>query len=100
MKAVKQMPLESKITTTICRQLQFEENLGKLCFIRNNTGAIQRGKRFFRFGKPGSSDIILFLPNGKTLFLEIKGIRSAQLELQPVIKIQTTISQRNLDVRY
>jgi len=35
-----------------------------------------------------------------TLFLEIKGIRSARTELQPVIKIQTTISQRNLDVIY
>jgi len=35
-----------------------------------------------------------------TLFLEIKGIRSARSELQPVIKIQTTISQRNLDVIY
>ncbi len=35
-----------------------------------------------------------------TLFLEIKGTRSARPELQPVIKIQTTISQRNLDVIY
>ena len=35
-----------------------------------------------------------------TLFLEVKGARSQKAELQPVIKIQTTISQRNLDVMY
>ncbi|MCX6760595.1 MAG: prepilin-type N-terminal cleavage/methylation domain-containing protein [Candidatus Nealsonbacteria bacterium] len=32
-----------------------------------------------------------------TLFLEVKGIGSKKPEFQPVIKIQTTISQRNLD---
>ena len=35
-----------------------------------------------------------------TLFLEVKGIESARPELQPKIQIQTTISQRNLDVTY
>ena len=35
-----------------------------------------------------------------TLFLEVKGTKSQRPELQPVIKIQTTVSQRNLDVRY
>jgi len=35
-----------------------------------------------------------------TLFLEIKGGKSLKAELQPLIKIQTTISQRNLDVPY
>jgi len=35
-----------------------------------------------------------------TLFLEIKGKRSNRPELQPVLKIQTTVSQRNLDVEY
>jgi len=35
-----------------------------------------------------------------TLFLEIKGGKGQMEELQPLIKIQTTISQRNLDVPY
>ena len=35
-----------------------------------------------------------------TLFLEIKGGKGQKPELQPLIKIQTTISQRNLDVPY
>ena len=35
-----------------------------------------------------------------SLFLEVKGVESARPELQPKIQIQTTISQRNLDVTY
>jgi len=35
-----------------------------------------------------------------TIFLEIKGGKNLKDELQPKIKIQTTISQRNLDVPY
>jgi len=35
-----------------------------------------------------------------TLFLDIKGGRNRNEELRPEIKIQTTISQRNLDVPY
>lgn len=33
-----------------------------------------------------------------TLYLEVKGVKSKRAELQPEIKIQTTISQRNLDI--
>lgn len=35
-----------------------------------------------------------------TFFLEIKGGKGQRPELRPLIKIQTTISQRNLDVPY
>ena len=35
-----------------------------------------------------------------TLFLDIKGGKGQKPELQPEIKIQTTLSQRNLDVPY
>ncbi|MBM3283920.1 prepilin-type N-terminal cleavage/methylation domain-containing protein [Candidatus Gottesmanbacteria bacterium] len=35
-----------------------------------------------------------------TLFLEIRGKRGSLPELQPEIKIQTSVSQRNLDIRY
>ena len=32
-----------------------------------------------------------------TMFLEVKGIRAVRPEYQPVVKIQTTISQRNMN---
>jgi len=35
-----------------------------------------------------------------TLFMEVKGTRGSLAELHPVIKIQTSVSQRNLDVTY
>ncbi len=35
-----------------------------------------------------------------TLFLEIKAGKGHKTELQPKIQIQTTLSQRNLDVKY
>ena len=35
-----------------------------------------------------------------TLFLKVRGMHSADPQLQPVIEFQTTISQRNLDVQY
>lgn len=35
-----------------------------------------------------------------TLFLEIKGGKGQMEETRPLIKIQTTVSQRNLDVQY
>ena len=35
-----------------------------------------------------------------TLLLEIKGNRGTLPELQPTMKIQTSVSQRNLDIRY
>jgi hypothetical protein len=34
-----------------------------------------------------------------TVLLEVKGVKSKKEELQPEIKIQTTISQRNLDIQ-
>jgi hypothetical protein len=33
---------------------------------------IESKERFFRFGKTGSSDLLLFLPKAKTIFLECK----------------------------
>jgi type II secretory pathway pseudopilin PulG len=35
-----------------------------------------------------------------TIFIEMKGLLTAQESEQPVIRIQTSISQRNLDVKY
>ena len=54
----------------------------------------------FKFGPDGSWDQNDNEQPRITLFLEVKGIKSQKPELQPQIKIQTTISQRNLDVTY
>ena len=72
------MPVkESQIVTAICNYLQMLENMNKLYFIRNNTGAfavqpVGGNRRFMRFGKSGSSDIIIYLPEGRTVFVEVK----------------------------
>lgn len=40
---------------------------------RNNTGALPVGKRFIRFGYPGSSDVLGVLPaDGRLLAIECK----------------------------
>lgn len=39
---------------------------------RNNSGAVKVGRRFIRFGFPGSSDIIGILPGGRFLAVECK----------------------------
>lgn len=54
----------------------------------------------FKVGPPDSWTQDDNLQPRITLYLEVKGIKVAQPELQPVLKIQTTISQRNLDVTY
>jgi len=83
--------MESKIVTAICQYLQFEENLGRLYHIRNNSGAYKVGNRFIRFGKAGSSDIIIFLPNGKTIFAEVKTEKGKQNKNQ--INFQASIEK-------
>jgi len=72
---------ESKIVTSVCNYLQLLENQGKLCFIRNNSGALKIGNRFIRFGKKGSPDIVLFLPK-YVILLEIKNDKGTQSENQ------------------
>ncbi len=39
---------------------------------RNNTGALPVGKRFIRFGRSGSADILGCLPGGQFLAVETK----------------------------
>jgi hypothetical protein len=39
---------------------------------RNNTGAVKTGKRFIRFGKKGSSDILGIIPDGTGRFLAVE----------------------------
>lgn len=50
---------------------------------RNNTGAVKIGKRFIRYGTPGSSDILGILPDGRFLAVECKREKGGRLsELQ------------------
>ena len=46
---------------------------------RNNTGALKVGRRFVRFGFPGSSDILGILPNGQFLAVECKREKGGKL---------------------
>jgi len=49
-------------------------SLLQICCWRNNTGAVKIGneKRFVRYGKVGSSDILGILPGGRFLAVECK----------------------------
>jgi len=73
---------ESLIITTVCQELDYRERLGQCVYIRNNSGAIKIENRFFRFGKKGSADLLLFLPNGRTIFLEAKSDKGQLTENQ------------------
>lgn len=70
---------ESNIQTQIETFLRYQQNLGKLVYIKNNSGAFSTKKGgFYKFGKKGSSDFLVFLPMGNTLHLEIKNEKGRQ----------------------
>lgn len=73
---------ESSLVTSICAELQLYENQKKLIFIRMNTGAIKTGTRFFRFGKKGSADILIFSKLNKVTWIECKTEKGKQQESQ------------------
>jgi len=54
---------------------------------------------FFKIGPTDSWDQSDNEQPKVTLYLDVKGVKSQKAELQPEIKIQTTISQRNLDIQ-
>ncbi len=72
-----------------------EENLGEFFPLTSNDLEVE----LVRFQLSGQSQDDDLQPR-ITLFLKVKGARGQKPELQPEIKIQTTISQRNLDVVY
>ena len=72
-----------------------EEDLGEFLPLTSDDLEIELLK-FKLFGQEQEDE---YQPRA-TLVLDIKGIKSQKPELQSRIKIQTTISQRNLDVRY
>lgn len=61
------------------------------CFVwRNNTGLLRAGKRFVRFGKNGSGDIIGMTATGRFVSVENKSngepISAAQAEFANTVK--------------
>ena len=70
---------ESGIINAIMSYLQYLENQGKLLYLRNNSGAfINPRGGFYRMGKRGSPDFIIWLPKGKIICLEVKNERGKQ----------------------
>lgn len=53
----------------------------QIFFRRANTGAMQNGKRFIRFGKPGDPDIICSYM-GKFIAIEVKAEGEKQTDAQ------------------
>ena len=75
--------MKEKVLVRWCKDyLTYQQSLGKLYFIRNNTGAVVTGKRLIRFGKIGSSDFIVFLPYSKTIFIECKSDKGVMSDSQ------------------
>ena len=65
----------------------------KIFHIRMNTGAMRIGDRFFRFGKPGTADIVAFpRKNGQVLMLwiECKSANGRQSECQKEFEKQVS----------
>jgi hypothetical protein len=72
-----------------------EKNLGEFQPLTSNDLEIESLKFQLAGQEQGDN-----LQPRATIFLEIKGKRIAKPELQAFLQIQTTISQRNLDVTY
>ena len=71
--AKKNTTKETLIQTVIEQYLAYQENLGKLCFQKNNSGALPTAQgSWIRFGKAGAPDFIIWLPQGKNICLEVK----------------------------
>jgi hypothetical protein len=70
---------ESQIQSVIENYLKLLENIGKLVYTKNNSGALktERGS-FMRFGKSGSPDFFIFLNDNKTLHIEVKAEKGVQ----------------------
>lgn len=74
---------ESQLQTTVEHYLSILESQGKLVYIKNNSGAFKTASGgFYRVGKAGSSDFLVFVKGGKCLHLEIKVEKGRQSNLQ------------------
>lgn len=84
---------ERDLSKAVVQFLQYEENKGNLYFLRNNSfaGKIQRANGssgWIRNNKKGTSDLIIFFPNGKTQFWELKSSTGKQSEDQASFEIK------------
>lgn len=79
-------PKEKHILRFIKQHLQYMENLGKLFYIRINSGTIFiRGKKRYRkieMAKIGTPDLVVFFNNGKVIFIETKSRYGKQTKKQ------------------
>ena len=78
---------ESAIQASILHYLTILEKQGRLSFIRNNSfsGSIQRrngSQGYIKNAKRGAPDIIVFLPNGYYVLLEVKSDTGKQSQEQ------------------
>ncbi|SVC35948.1 uncharacterized protein METZ01_LOCUS288802 [marine metagenome] len=74
---------ESEIQTAIEKVLRIYERSGSCMYIKNNSGAYKTDHgAFVRYGKPGSSDFLLFLKGGDNVFLEVKTLKGRQTDRQ------------------
>ena len=74
---------ESQIQTAIEKVLRVYEKSGSCVYIKNNTGAHKPAHgAFIRLGKVGSSDFLLFLQDGKTVYLDVKTPKGRQNDNQ------------------
>ena len=70
---------EADLIRAIGDYLQVQRNLGKLMYIRNNTGAIpipagEHKRRFVRFGDKGSPDFLVWKPSVIIAFPTVVGV--------------------------
>lgn len=85
MSKVRTSQLEKHIQSAIEEFLQLQENLGRLVYQKNNTGAVRINRpgaksSFMRFGKKGSPDFLVWRKSDEffdgdyleTLFIEVK----------------------------
>lgn len=79
--------LESQLQRSVIQYLEVLENQHRLVFIRNNSfqGIIQRrngSQGYIKNAHKGSADIILCVPGGNYVALEIKSDKGKQSEYQ------------------
>ncbi len=77
------MTKEKQIQSAIINYLEYLQNQGELYYIRNQSGALKiDDRRFIRFGRRGSADIIVFFKGGVCQFWEIKTNKGRQSQSQ------------------
>jgi hypothetical protein len=69
---------ESLIQSAIEQYLRVMENMGRLVYVKQNSGATKIGDRFIRYGKAGAPDFMVYLSSGACIHLEVKNKKGKQ----------------------